>query len=75
MIGNNIHKILTKIEYKQICKGILIFLCITIILQTGLYGLLLFVIATAIGMLAPFMKVRRAHAMGVILLPVILYFL
>jgi putative membrane protein len=31
--------------------------------------------ATTIGMLPPFMKVRRSHLMGVILLPVILYFI
>ncbi len=75
VIGNNIHVVLTRIKYTQICKGVLAFLCVIVILLTGIYGLLLFVIATTIGMLAPFMKVRRAHAMGVILLPVILYFL
>lgn len=75
IIGNNVHKVLTKIEYTTVCKSVLVFLSVTVTLLTGFYGLLLFVIATSIGMLAPFMKVRRAHAMGVILLPVILYFL
>ncbi|MBP2029200.1 putative membrane protein [Methanohalophilus levihalophilus] len=74
-IGNNIHRVLEKIEYSKVCKGVLAFLCVTVTVLTGFYGLLLFVIATTIGMLPPFMKVRRAHAMGVILLPVILYFL
>ncbi|MDK2892767.1 tripartite tricarboxylate transporter permease [Methanohalophilus sp.] len=75
IIGNNVHKVLTRIEYKKICKAVLAFLCVTVTLLTGFYGFILFIIATTIGLLPPFMKVRRAHAMGVILLPVIIYFL
>jgi putative membrane protein len=74
-IGNNAHRILRLVEYSRICKSTLLLLCVMIILFTGIYGLLLFSVATSIGMLAPFMKIRRAHAMGVILLPVIIYFL
>lgn len=74
-IGNNIHHILSKIDYSKLCMGVLIGLTILIFMFTGLFGILVFLIATPVGMLAPFMKVRKTHAMGVILLPVILYFL
>jgi putative membrane protein len=42
---------------------------------TGLFGLMVFLIATPIGMLPSFMGIRKSHAMGVIILPVILYFI
>jgi putative membrane protein len=74
-IGNNIHHVLSKIDYSKLCMGVLIGLTILIFVFTGLFGMLVFLIATPVGMLAPFMKIRKTHAMGVILLPVILYFL
>ncbi|MHC1754531.1 MAG: tripartite tricarboxylate transporter permease [Methanosarcina sp.] len=74
-IGNNAHHMLRKLDYAKLCTGVLAGLAITVFLFTGLFGLFLFIISTPIGMLPSFMKVRKSHAMGVILLPVILYFL
>jgi len=73
-IGNNAHHMLRKLDYTKLCVGVLAGLTITVFLFTGFFGLFLFVISTPIGMLPSFMKVRKSHAMGVILLPVILYF-
>jgi putative membrane protein len=73
-IGNNAHHMLQKLDYTKLCAGVLAGLAITVFLFTGFFGLFLFVISTPIGMLPSFMKVRKSHAMGVILLPVILYF-
>ncbi len=75
MIGNNVHRVLSRIDYSKLCIGVLIGLAFMVVLFTGFFGLLIFIIATPIGMLAPFFKVRKSNAMGVILLPVILYFL
>ena len=74
-IGNNAHHLLKKLDYTKLCAGVLIGLTLMAFLFTGLFGLFIFVISTPIGMLASFMNVRKSHAMGVILLPVILYFL
>lgn len=74
-IGNNAHHLLKKLNYTKLCAGVLIGLAVMVFLFTGLFGLFIFVISIPIGMLASFMKVRKSHAMGVILLPVILYFL
>ena len=73
-IGNNAHHMLQKLDYTKLCTGVLAGLAITVFLFTGFFGLFLFIISTPIGMLPSFMKVRKSHAMGVILLPVILYF-
>jgi putative membrane protein len=74
-IGNNAHRMLRKLDYTKLCTGVLIGLAIMVFLFTGFFGFLIFVVSTSIGMLPSFMKVRKSHAMGVILLPVILYFL
>jgi putative membrane protein len=74
-IGNNAHLFLKNIDYSKLCTCVLIGLTVMIYLFTGLFGLFIFIISTPIGMLASFMNVRKSHAMGVILLPVILYFL
>lgn len=73
-IGNNAHLLLKKVDYSKLCAGVLLGLAIMVLLFTGPFGLFIFVISTPIGMLASFMNVRKSHAMGVILLPVILYF-
>lgn len=74
-IGNNAHNMLRKLDYTKLCTGVLLGLAVMVFLFTGLFGLFIFIISTPIGMLPSFMKVRKSHAMGVILLPVILYFL
>mgnify|MGYP001335285173 CR=1 FL=1 len=74
-IGNNAHLFLKKVDYSKLCTGVLIGLGVMVYLFTGLFGFFIFVISTPIGMLSSFMNVRKSHAMGVILLPVILYFL
>ena len=74
-IGNNAHHLLQKLDYTKLCTGVLIGLAVMVVLFTGLFGLFIFVISTPIGMLSSFMNVRKSHAMGVILLPVILYFI
>lgn len=71
-IGNNAHHLLKKLDYTRLCAGVLVGLTLIVVLFTGFF---IFVISTPIGMLASFMNVRKSHAMGVILLPVILYFL
>ncbi|MGP8321552.1 MAG: tripartite tricarboxylate transporter permease [Methanosarcinaceae archaeon] len=75
IIGNNVHRVLSLINYSKLCIVVLTGLALMVVAFTGLFGLLIFVIATPIGMLAPFLKVRKSNAMGVILLPVIVYFL
>ncbi|MCQ1535679.1 hypothetical protein FTO70_08300 [Methanosarcina sp. KYL-1] len=74
-IGNNAHRLLRKLDYAKLCACVLFGLALMVFLFTGLFGLFIFIISTPIGMLPSFMKVRKSHAMGVILLPVILYFL
>ncbi len=74
-LGDNIHRSLSKLNYSFLCYIVLGLLSIIVLAFTGIFGFLIFLIATPVGMLAPFLNIRKSHAMGVILLPVILYFI
>ncbi len=73
-LGDRISGILSKIDYSKLCSSVLIFLTLMVIMFTGWFGLVIFLISTPLGMVSSFAKIRKTHAMGVILLPVILYF-
>ncbi|MDI3539913.1 MAG: putative rane protein [Methanolobus sp.] len=74
-LGDRVHVWLLSIDYPVLCYSVISVLALLVVFFTGLFGLVIFIISTSIGMLAPFLKVRKSHAMGVILLPVILYFM
>ncbi len=64
-----------KINYTSISKVILFILISLVIYFTGLIGLYLFIISTCLGVFTNLSEVRRGNMMGVLILPVILYFL
>lgn len=74
-LGDRIAVFLSKINYSKLCAGVLVSLAIMVLMFTGWFGFVVFLISTPIGMLPSFAKIRKTHAMGVILLPVIMYFL
>ncbi len=74
-LGDRVAGFLSGINYSKLCAGVLAGLAFMVFVFTGWFGFVIFLIATPIGMVASFAKIRKTHAMGVILLPVILYFL
>ncbi len=62
-------------RYGSISRIIIIFLGVLIILFTGYMGLLVAVFATLIGLLPPKYGVMRVHLMGVLIIPVLLFYL
>jgi putative membrane protein len=73
-LGDRIAGFLSKINYSKLCAAVLAGLTLMVIMFTGWFGLVVFLISTQVGMIASFAKIRKTHAMGVILLPVITYF-
>ena len=63
------------IPYQKLVVFTLIFIGALVVLFTGLLGLMVLFVATSIGFLPLTWGVRRSHCMGVLLLPIILYFL
>jgi putative membrane protein len=65
-------KVFNKFPYKKIVTGIIISIIVMVFMFTGVLGLFILAISTSLGLMAPFFGVRRSHAMGVLLLPVII---
>lgn len=64
-----------KIPYQKVVLATIILIILLVFLFTGFVGLFILFVATFIGLLTVQWGVRRSHAMGVLLLPVMLYFL
>jgi putative membrane protein len=63
------------IPYLPLVSLTLLFIVSLVILFTGALGLVIFLVGTCIGFLPICWGVRRSHCMGVLLIPIILYFL
>ena len=74
-IGKIFAKNFTKIPYVPLVKTTIALISFLVFLFTGIIGLLILIIATLIGLLPVQWGVRRSHCMGVLLIPIILYFL
>jgi putative membrane protein len=65
----------SRIPYIPLVVSTIVFILVLIVLFTGLVGCLITVVATCIGFLPLTWGVRRSQCMGVLLLPIILYFM
>lgn len=74
-LGKLFAKKFHKIPYQPLVIATLVFLVVLVVLFTGPLGLLVLATATTIGFLPVCWGVRRSHCMGVLLIPIILFFL
>jgi len=61
-----------RLNYRLLCLGVLVFLVAMTYAFTGLFGLFIFFLSTVVGLIAPVAGIHRTHAMGVLMLPLIL---
>lgn len=66
---------ITRLPYHTILTAVLFFIVTLVIVFTGLTGLIIFLVGSCIGLIPVLWGVRRSHCMGVLIIPVILYFL
>ena len=66
---------ISKLNYKKICIAVLLFLGVMTFLFSGWIGVYVGVVAAAIGLVPQWKNIGRHHAMGSLLLPVILFFM
>lgn len=74
-VGKIFAKKFANVPYALVIKLTITMVVVLVFLFTGLMGLLVLVIATFIGLLPVEFGVRRSHCMGVLLVPIIFYFL
>lgn len=67
-------KLITKINYPKISKIILLFLLILILVYSNFLGLFIAIIATALGIIAPKVGIKRIHLLGSLTLPILISF-
>jgi len=63
-----------KVNYTKMCVCVIVFLVVLVPLISGWKGLVVLFASTCFGMIAPLLNVGRSHAMGCLLVPVILWF-
>lgn len=68
-------KVIPKINYRKMCYTIITLISLLVLYFSGWIGLFVLILATFVGMIAPLANVNRSHAMGCLLLPVIMFFL
>lgn len=64
-----------RVNYPVLSGCILAFLAVLVCVLSGWKGLAVFVVSALIGLLAPWLRVSRAHAMGCLLVPTITFYL
>ena len=64
-----------KVNYNLLVKSTILFAILLVFLFTGFIGLFVLLVGTIIGLLPVFWGVRRSHCMGVLLVPILLYFI
>lgn len=75
VIGRRFAKSFARVNYRALTLGIIVFLFIMLFLFSGPIGLLIAAACTFIGFLPPLLGISRAHLMGCLLFPVILFYL
>jgi putative membrane protein len=74
-IGKIFAKHFANVPYSLVVKLTISLIVILVFLFTGFLGVLILLIATAIGLLPVEWGVRRSHCMGILLIPIMIYFL
>lgn len=68
-------RIIEKINYKALIISIIGFIFLMSLILNGWIGIIILITSSAIGLIAPLKEIGRNHAMGCLILPVILYFI
>ena len=68
-------KAISRINYRLLCLIVLAFLASMSYAFTGLFGLFIFFLSTVVGLIAPIAGIHRTHAMGALMLPLIVRYI
>jgi putative membrane protein len=73
--GKVFARIANKFPYKKMVSTVIIFLVFMIFFLSGPIGMLIAGVAICMGLIPPMIGLSRVHLMGVLMFPIILYFL
>ena len=72
-VGRGMLRLHELIPLRSLVLAVTIFVTILVYFSTGWVGVGTLIIGTAIGLMPPRIGIRRSHAMGIILVPIMLY--
>ena len=72
-LSKKFSKLIVKVNYKALVLSIIGFIILMGIILNGPIGILVLITSTAIGLIAPLKNIGRNHAMGCLLVPVMIY--
>ena len=72
-VGKGMLRLHAAIPLQQMVLGVIIFVVALVWFSTGMIGIGVLLIGTLIGMLPPRIGIRRSHAMGIIIVPIMIY--
>jgi len=67
--------VISRLNYRLLCMAVLAFLLTMTFAFTGIFGLFIFFLSTVVGLIAPLAGIRKTHAMGVLMLPLIVKYI
>ena len=68
-------RVISKVNYRMLCGGMIAFIAGLVFFFSGILGIFILILSTAIGIVPQLTGTGKNHAMGCLLLPVMLYFL
>jgi len=68
-------KLVERIPYSLLCWSVILFIISLVTYFSGVHGLVVLIISTALGMIPVLVGVGRNHSMGCLLVPVMIFFL
>lgn len=71
--GRIFSRIISRVNYRMLVTGIMIFVTSLVIIMTSWKGLLILITSTALGLIPGIVKVQRTQSMACLIVPVILY--
>ena len=74
-LARTVSDVISSLNYRALCLVVLAGLTGMCLAFTGPFGLLIFVISTTLGLVAPVAGIKKTHAMGVLMLPLIVYYI
>jgi putative membrane protein len=71
-VGQGMLRLHAAIPLQQMIMSVILFVGALVFVSTGFIGLSVLIVGTMIGLLPPRLGIRRSHAMGVILVPIMI---
>ncbi len=72
-VGRGILQLHEAVPLQSMVLGVVIFIVVLVWLSCGWVGMIVLIVGTILGLIPPRIGIRRSHAMGIIIVPIMIY--